>query len=144
MTTNYRDAVKFGGINDVPVTYKADGTDIVYDKTKKHGSSAYGLAATPSGNGTIRLAGDGDKVVGRVGVVESGNKVALHTGFVELPAGDGATVTAGFPIVGDLGTGSARGYIRNVVKATLAEVVEGQGTRIIDASTATAVIVKID
>lgn len=144
MTTNYRDTVKFDGIGGTPVTYKGDNSTIVYDKTKEGGSDAYGLAAVLSGNGTVKLAEDGEKIIGKVGVVEPGPKVTILNGFVSLPAGDSATVTAGFGIVGDLGAASAKGYIRNVAKATLAEVVEAAGTTIIDATTATAVIVKID
>ena len=143
MTTNYRDTVKFKGIQDTPVTYKADGVTIVYDKTKAGGSAAYGLAATISGNGTVALTADGEKVIGKVGVCESDGKVTIHKGFQELPAGDGATVTAGFPIVGDLGPSSAKGYIRNIVKATLADVVEGIGTMVVDATTTSKTVVLI-
>lgn len=107
------------------LTYKIDGSDITFESTVAKGSSKAGLAVTLSGAGIVRLVGDAGSVLGKLLHVEPDGYCAVQQGgTVELPAGDGATLTPGFQIVGDLGGVSTtdRGYIRNVAPATLAEV----------------------
>lgn len=138
---NPRNTVRFDGLAQERQTYIADGVTIVYDKTKPGGSLACGLAAKMSGNGILALVEDGDRVRGRIELVEADGKVALtDEGFVELPAGDGATVTVGTMIVGALGAAAAKGFIRNAVAG---DTFLKSGHEIIDVSVTTAVVVRL-
>lgn len=132
--------VDFKGIGYTALSYYHDDT-IVYDAEEVGGSAQVGLAVTLESDGTVSLVGDGEEVEGRLVKVEPGGVAVVQVGgVVELPAGSGATVTAGQKIVGDLGAASAEGYIRNVDTATAAELGVARG-RILDASTTTAVLV---
>ena len=123
-------------------TYAHDNT-IVYDATEVGGSAQVGLAVTQEGSETVSLVGDGEQVEGKLIKVESdGFCVVQIEGEMTLPGGDGATLTEGASIVGDLGTGSAEGYIRAVATGTAAELGRTRGT-IVDSSTATAVVVRL-
>jgi hypothetical protein len=136
-----RNTVSFTDIDYDAVTFISDGSTIVYDSTKAGGSASVGLAVTLSGNGTVALAADGDKIIGKLISVESDDRAAVQTdGFVTLPAGSGATVTRGTSIVGALGASSAKGYIRTTASATAAELVKQTGT-IIDVADTAAVVV---
>lgn len=146
-----RKAVDFEGIGGRYESLLADGSTIVFDVTKAGGSAAVGLAVKLSGNSTVALCVDGDRVHGKLVNVESDGVCNVQTGGdTTLPAGNGATVTAGFGFVGALGAASAPGYIRQAA-ATGAAYAEGaaddtqaaRGNVIIDASTATAVKVRI-
>jgi hypothetical protein len=113
----------------------------VYLATEEGGSAQVGLAVTLESDKTVSLVGDGENVEGKLIKVEPGGVCVVQVGGVmELPAGDGATVTAGRQIVGDLGAASAEGYIRNVATGTAAELGVARG-RILDASDTTAVVV---
>jgi hypothetical protein len=101
-------------------TYKIDNSDIVYSNVPG-GSAVVGRAVLISGNGVVRLAGAGTAVHGLLVQVEPDGACTVQVGgVVDLPKGDG-TIAAGAKIVGDVRT-AARGYIRAVAAATLAEV----------------------
>ena len=112
------------GINEVGYraeSYKYDAS-IIFDATKERNSSQVDLAVTAKGNGIVGLAADGEKIVGKLELVEADGICAVQVeGGCELKGGTGATLTAGSAIVGALNGGN-KGYIRNVAPATLAEV----------------------
>lgn len=138
-----RAILDFTHINPETVTFSIDNSTITYDAEERDGSASVGLAVMLSGNGTIALCSDGSRVLGRLQFVEYDGKATVQTGgYMKLPGGDGATLTAGEAVVGDLGAASARGYIRNVATGTAAELGHSHGC-IIDASTATAVVVRL-
>lgn len=132
-------------IDPQTVTFSIDNSTIVFDITQDGGSASVGLAVMLSGNATVALTSDGARVLGRLQLVEYDNKCTVQTGgYMKLPGGTGATLTAGEAVVGDLGGGggTSRGYIRNVATGTAAELGHSGGT-IIDASTTTAVVVRL-
>ena len=138
-----RNAVSFEGIGFEAETFVHDAT-IVYNSALAGGSAQVGLAVTNEGSQTVSLVGDGENILGKLIKVEQDGKCVVQTGgFVTLPGGDGATLTEGTKIVGDLGVGSAEGYIRSVATATAAELGVARG-QIIDSSTATAVVVRLE
>ena len=117
-----------------PLTFKADGSDIVYSATAAGGSAVVGRAVLISGNGVVRLTGAGSAVHGKLLQVEPDGYCTVECGsVVTLPKGDGA-ITAGDRVCGDL-QGANRGYVRSAVAA---EVLVAAGF-VLDASTATAV-----
>lgn len=120
---NPRAAIGHGDALHVTKTFKYDNT-IVYDKTVAGGSASVGLACTTFGRAddTIGLVGADERVSGRIDIVEADGFCSVTTmGEVELPAGDGATVTVGSKIVGALGAASAEGYIKSVGAPTTLE-----------------------
>lgn len=118
-------------------TYPHDNT-IVYSAAEENGSAQVGLAVTIESNNLISLVGSGEQVEGKLIKVESdGFCVVQVEGEMTLPGGTGATLTAGLKIVGDL-LEAAEGYIQ----AVSTEDTVSRGT-IIDASTATAVVVRL-
>lgn len=130
------------GVGYDAMTFAHDNT-IVYDATKQSGSAQVGLAVTAEGSETVSLVGDGENVLGRLVKVESdGFCVVQVGGNVELPGGNGATLTEGSKIVGALNASSAEGYIRIAASGTAAELVRARGM-ILDSSDATAVLVKL-
>jgi len=140
---NPRAITDYMGIGYRAITMVADGTTIVYDKAQNGGSASVGLAVQSVGNNQAGLTTDASEVVGRLERVEpDGMCVVQIHGGCELPAGNGATVTAGTKIVGALGASSAPGYIRNVAGATAAEGAVARHT-ILDATTSTAVKVML-
>lgn len=117
-------------------TFVHDAT-IVYDADEDGGSAQVGLAVSIESDNVVTLAGSGENVLGKLIAVDSdGFCTVQHSGFMTLPGGASATLTAGLKIVGDLGAASAEGYIQAV--STEDTVSRGM---IIDASTATAVVV---
>lgn len=137
-----RNTVAFDEINYEGITYLIDNSTITYSATAANGSASVGLAVTFSADKTVALTADGNTVVGKLMQVTSDNKAVVQDdGFVTLPAGASATVTAGTAIVGALGASSAKGYIRNAASGTAAELVKCRGM-IVDAGTTTAVVVK--
>lgn len=108
-------------------TYKADASgDIVYDGTVANGSAVVGRAVMLTGNGLIRLTADATRVLGLLTNVENDGFCAVQVGGVcALPSS--GTTTVGTAIVGALNA-AARGYVRSVVAATLADVAAGTGT----------------
>lgn len=133
-----RENVSFEGIGYRAVTLKHDDT-IVYDATKEGGSAQVGLAVTLESANTVSLAGDGEQVEGKLVKVEPGGVcVVQNGGYMTLPGGTAATLTVGKKIVGDLLV-AAEGYIREVNT----EDAVSRGT-IVDATDATAVVVRLD
>lgn len=112
------------GIKPTRQTFRADGTDIVYSATAPGGSVVVGRAVMQSAANVCRLTGAGARVLGMLEKVEPDGRCTVHTaGVVQLPKGDSA-IAFDDAIVGDTLAG-ARGYIRGVVKATLADVAVG-------------------
>lgn len=137
-----RNTVDFVGIDYSAQTFIIDNSTITYSATATNGSSQVGLAVALSAANTIELAGDGEEILGKLISVDSDNKAVVQTGgYMELPAGTGASLTVGKKIVGDLLV-SAEGYIREVATGTAAELGVARGM-IIDAGTTTAVVVKL-
>jgi hypothetical protein len=140
-----RNAVSFEGIDAAYETFKIDNSTITYDATKANGAATtmIGKAVTFSADDTVALAADGDRVVGKLVLVESDNKCNVQTrGGMDLPGGDGATLTLGKAIVGALGAAAAKGYIREVATGTAAELGKSRG-EIRNNDTTTAVVVKL-
>jgi len=120
-----------------------DNSTITYDATQNQGSAQAGLAVTLSGDGTIALCADGDPVYGVLNQVEFDGKARVQTeGYVQVPGGTSALLTPKLKFVGALGASSAKGYIRAIAVATLADVAAGRG-RIVDHSVTTAVWVQL-
>lgn len=136
---NPREAVSFEGIEYKAATIPHDAT-IVYDPLVEGGAAQVGLAVSIESSNVLTLAGDGENIYGKLIKVEPGGMaVVQYRGYVTLPGGSGATLTAGLKIVGDLGASSAEGYIQAV--STQDTVSRGI---IIDASVATAVVVYLE
>lgn len=122
-------------------SYDIDGVSITYSATEERGTAVRDRAVRlmPGTAKTVELVGDGEAVLGQLISVESDGTAVVQLGpMVTLPGGDGATLTPGTKIVGDLGAGAAEGYVRSVAAATLAEVAVARGS-IQDATTTTAV-----
>lgn len=125
------------------VTFHIDNSTITYDSAQVGGSAQVGLVVTYSADDTVQLIGDGEAVVGKLIKVESDDKCVVQVkGWMTLPAGDGATVTRGSKIVGDLGVASAEGYVRDVNTAVAAELGVQRGMISNVADTA-AIVVKL-
>lgn len=136
---NPRSAVSFEGIGYEAETFAHDDT-IVYDATKENGSAQVGRAVTLESAKTVSLVGDGENVQGKLIKVEPDGFCVVQTGgYMTLPGGSGASLTIGAKIVGDLGPDSAEGYIQ--VASSQHTVSRGM---IIDATTTTAVVVRLD
>jgi hypothetical protein len=137
---NPRGDVDFTGLSPRRVSYKADGADIVFSQDQPNGSAVAGRAVTMSGPKTVRLAGDGDPVEGKLERVERDGVAVVNTdGFDTLPGGAAAALTPGRKIVGALGAGGARGYVR---EAAGADALNARGG-IVDASDPANVIVRL-
>jgi len=132
-------AVGFAEVGAVFASFKIDNSAITYSATSNGGSASVGLAVTLSAADTITLVGDGEPVLGKLISVESDNIAVVQiAGGMALAGGDGASLTLGKAIVGDLDALSAEGYIREVATATAAELGLCRGV-ILDAGTTTAV-----
>jgi len=131
--------VGFDEIGAVLASFKIDNSTITYSATASGGSSQVGLAVTLSAADTVKLAEDGEAVVGKLVKVESDNVAVVQiAGGMHLPGGASASLTLGKKIVGALGAGNAKGYIREVATATAAELGLMRGF-IVDAGTTTEV-----
>lgn len=142
---NPRDIVEFEGIDHVTATFKIDAVTIVYDSAQPGGAAAtmIGKAVSLSADDTIQLTSDGEAVIGKLLLVEAGNKATVQVGgFCTLPGGASAALTRGKTIIGALGAASAKGYIREAASGTAAELVLARG-RIIRNGTTTAVVVQL-
>jgi hypothetical protein len=132
---NARNTTSVVGIGYQAATYVVDNSTITYDSTKSGGSAGVGLAVKISADRTVALAGDGDKVEGKLITVEADNNCTVqYGGGMALPGGNGATLTAGLAIVGALNASSAAGYVKGVATTTA----NARG-RIYNSATATAV-----
>lgn len=140
---NPRNIVKFDGIGRKGQTFLTDNT-ISYDRDEPNGSAQVGLAVKMVSAKTVGLTTDGSGVVGKIVRVESDDKAVIDTeGYIDFPGGEGATLTLGSKIVGDLGPDSAQGYVRSVATGTAAELGVARGM-IVDAGDTTKVMVKMD
>lgn len=138
-----RAGTSFEGIGYEAETFAIDNSTITYSATTANGSAQVGLAVTESAAKTVALAADGEMIVGKLIKVESDGYCVVQTGgHVTLPGGTGASLTRGKKIVGAL-LSSAKGYIREVATATAAELGIARGS-IVDATTTTAVVVRLD
>jgi hypothetical protein len=125
---NPRKIVKYNGIRYEAQTFKIDGVTITYDEDEENGSAQANLAVTMSADDTVALTADGNAVVGKLLKVEHDGMCNVQTaGYMALPKGDGAMLTRGSKIVGDLGAAAARGYVRDVATATAAELGVARG-----------------
>lgn len=119
------------GVKPDARTFKIDGVDIVFDATQPLGSAVCGRAVMQNANGSVRLTADGSRVLGKLmKVSDDGYCSVLVGGVTTLPSS--GTIAFGNQVVGALLT-AARGYIRGVVPATLADVAAG-GHQVLDAS----------
>ncbi|HMV50850.1 MAG TPA: hypothetical protein PLD20_24425 [Blastocatellia bacterium] len=142
---NPRAIQDFTDIRSHRETFTIDGVTITFDKTKPFGSDQAGksLAVTLSGNGTVALAADGDRVIGTLELVEKGDKCTVQTGaYCKFKGGTSASLTLGKAIVGALRS-SAKGYIREVATGTAAELGKCGGF-IVDAADTDAIVVNLE
>lgn len=138
-----RKTLAYNRIGTLDVTYKIDGSTITFDATKDGGSAAVGKAVMVSGNDTVALTSDGAPVKGKLILVERDGCCTIQVdGYCDLPGGLAATLTPGLKIVGATGAGAARGYIRAIAPATLADVAAGRG-EIINSSDPTKTVVEL-
>lgn len=139
-----RNAVTLVGIGYEAETFLIDNSTITYDVTKTNGSASVGLAVTFSAADTVKLAADGNAIVGKLIRVEPDNKAVVQTGgYLTLPGGNGASLTRGKKIVGAADASSNPGYIREVATGTAAELGVARGF-ITNAATTTAVVVRLE
>lgn len=140
---NPRNTVDFTDLEPLlRATFIIDNSTITYSATTAGGSAAVGLAVNLSASKTVRLVSDAEPVLGQLISVEPDLKCTVQLGpVVTLPGGTSATLTPGSKIVGALLV-AAKGYIRSVAPATLAEVAVAKG-EILDAATTTAVKVRM-
>lgn len=132
------------GIRPQIETFPIDGTSITYDSTQARGSAVVDRAVKISANNQVGLVDTDQRVLGKLLHVEPDGMAAVQTGgYVELPGGNGATLTPNTPIVGAQGVSSALGYIKTAAAATLAQVAAQRGV-ITDASVSTAVEVLLN
>ena len=130
-----RNIVAFKEINPTFVTFTYNA-DFTYSADANGGSTAVCLAVKMVGDKQVGLSTDAAHVIGRLVRVHDDVFCTVQvSGFCLLPVGSSVTVTAGLKIVGALGASSAKGYVRNVAVATLAEVAAASG-RIVDTSSA--------
>lgn len=134
--------------NHVGIGYNAEsyGHDdtIVYDATKVGGSAQVGKAVSLESSDTVTLAGDGEGIEGKLIKVEPGGvAVVQNQGTCTLPGGSGASLTVGGKVVGDLGAGSAEGYIQVAAAGTAAHHVVSRGV-IVDATDSENVVVRLE
>ena len=142
---NPRNDVRFINVKQRRETFKHDNT-IVFNDTLPGNSAQAGLAVTQIGEAakTVSLVAAGERVAGKLELVEAdGNCVVTTHGNVELPAGTGALLVAGLPIMGAL-LGAAEGYIDTVPAVATAASAQAARGRLIDATTTTKVVVDLD
>jgi hypothetical protein len=136
-----RATVVVDGQNAEYLTLLIDNSTITYDATLANGSAQVGLAVKLSAAGTVALATDGSRVLGKLIKVEKDLFATVQVeGGMTLPGGNGASLTLGKAIVGALNGSGAGGYIREVATGTAAELGLCDG-KIVDAGTTTAVVV---
>lgn len=137
---NPRLAVDFEGIDGHYTGYLIDGATITWSAIAPRGSVVVDRAVALSGPGAVKLAGDGDRVIGRLERVESDGVATVQDGgHTILPAGTAAAITNGLDLVGALLV-AAPGYVKEVA----AGGVNAGGHQIIDNTTSTAVKVRLN
>ena len=109
----------------VTTTLKGDGTTIKYDITKPNRSDAVGKAYRMNADGKAELVADGEEFDGKVTHVDDKHNItgAYMFGGLRLPLGESATVAKGDRLVGALGPGGAKGYVKAAMTATALDVI---------------------
>lgn len=122
-----RKRIQYRSIASEFLTMKYDAT-ITFSDALPGGSASVGLAVTvvAGTNDTASLTTDASPVLGRLERVQwDGYCTVAISGTLLLPIGTG-TVTVGLKVCGCLLV-AAKGYIRNIAPATLAEVAVARG-----------------
>lgn len=133
--SSVRNIVSFQDLYVQTATFKYNA-DFTYSNSAVNGSTATGLAVKMVADQQVGLTTDASHVLGKLLFVHDDVFCTVQTGgYAFMPVGNAATVTAGTKIVGALGAASAKGYVRSVAAATLAEVAVARGV-IVDSSTA--------
>jgi hypothetical protein len=138
-----RNQVDYTDIDRMDITMKIDAVSIVFDQTKAMGAAdtMIGKAVSLSANDTVQLIGDAEGLFGKlIQVFADGFCRVQVRGYADLPGGDGATLTRGKAVVGDLGASSAEGYIREVATAVAAELGVMHGKIVNNADTAAVIV----
>jgi len=136
-----RNQVDYTDIGFKAITAKIDAVTITYDATKVNGSAAIGLAVMLSADDTIALTSDGAAVYGKLIRVSADNFATVQNdGFATLPGGLAAVLTRGKRYVGATGVAAARGYIRDVNTAVVAELGVAIGSIVNTADTTNVVV----
>ena len=126
--TDPRLITRYDLIRNSAVTFAHDGT-IVADKTQEGGSAQVGKAVALDSDSTVRLAGAGDLIFGKLALVDDDGFCTVQEDGYATMDGTGGTFTVGEGVVGVAGgliNGSATG------KHT-----------VVDASDLTAVVVRL-
>jgi hypothetical protein len=132
-------AVAYGEIGADFAPFLIDDSTITYSATANGGSAVVGRAVNMSAADTIKLAGDGEGVVGKLINVEADGVATVQIrGGMTLPAGVGASLTLTKKFVGAASAAPANGYIREVNTAAAGELGVARGM-ILDAAVTTAV-----
>jgi len=122
-------------------TFDIDDSTVTYSASEVNGSAVVGRAVNLSAAHTVKLAADGEAVIGKLIKVTPDNRAVVQVkGVMTLPGGDSASLTLNKKIVGAASSAPANGYIREVATATAAELGLARGF-IVDAGTTTAVVV---
>jgi hypothetical protein len=148
---NPRLAVDFEGIDGHYTGYVIDASTITFSATAARGSAVVDRAVSLSGAGIVKLAADGERVIGRLDRVENDGICTVQDGgHTTLPGGTGATLTNGTAFVGALNGGNP-GYIRSAAatgaayaEAAADDQANANSNQIIDSATATAVKVRLN
>ena len=148
---NPRLAVDFEGIDGHYTGYVIDASTIVWSATAARGSAVVDRAVALAGAGVIKLAADGERVIGRLERVENDGVATVQDGgFTTLPGGTSAALTNGRGFVGALNGGNP-GYIREAAatgaayaEAAADDTQAAASHQIIDSTTATAVKVRLN
>lgn len=99
----------------VTTTIQGDGVTIKYDVTKPNRSDAVRKAYRINAEGKGELVGDGEEFDGLVLDVNDKDQftAAYMFGGLRMPLAEGETVSRGDKLVGGLGPGSAKGYVKS-------------------------------
>ena len=102
------------------LSFYADGTTIVYDKTKVNGHRCSGWGAVKiSADGIVSMAGDNDPVNGSLILVEADGACTVRTeGVFHFRAGNAAVFYRGYGVVGAVNASAETGYVKGVNPAT--------------------------
>lgn len=128
MPASGRNAIAYNDERITSQSFWADNSTIVYNAAYANGLApgVLGMAVTYSAtqDDTVRLAADGDAIVGKLLKCENDGLCTVQiTGYTSLLLGNAATATRGRKQVGALGPASAPGYIRDANSATAAETI---------------------
>lgn len=133
-----RNQVAYDGIRYDGITMKIDGVTITFDQTQANGigkAAGTGTAVTLSADDTVALTQDGNAVYGKLLKVEPGGFCTIQKWGLAAFQSNG-TITRGTKIVGAVGGGAQRGFIRSVNTAVAAElgVAKGDVVNVADAA----------